>query len=97
MKLIWRYDVAKNYIAITGMPSTTNQNCSFLQEKTGVKMVMIQDSNVQTAFDKPLRITGDQMKCVRAKEMVLELLASKDNDMVGFDMVCTHIYIYFLL
>jgi hypothetical protein len=51
-------------------------------------MVMIQDSNVPTAFDKPLRITGDQMKCQRAKEMVMELLASKDNDMVGFDMVC---------
>jgi hypothetical protein len=50
-----------------------------LQEKCGVKMVMIQDSNTPTAFDKPLRITGDQMKCQRAKEIVLELNASNDD------------------
>lgn len=42
-------------------------------------MVMIQDSNAPSAHDKPLRITGDPMKCQRAKEMVLDLLAEKDN------------------
>jgi len=30
-----------------------------LQEQAGVKMVMIQDSNVPSHHDKPLRITGD--------------------------------------
>ncbi|XP_052221959.1 far upstream element-binding protein 1-like isoform X3 [Dreissena polymorpha] len=54
-----------------------------LQEKCGVKMVMIQDSNTPTAYEKPLRISGDQMKCQQAKEMVMELLASKDDGM-GF-------------
>lgn len=54
------------------------------QEKAGVKMVMIQDNNTPSAFEKPLRITGDQMKCQRAKEMVMELLASKDDNMPGF-------------
>ncbi|XP_025113716.1 far upstream element-binding protein 1-like isoform X3 [Pomacea canaliculata] len=49
-----------------------------LQERAGVKMVMIQDSNAPTASDKPLRITGEPSKCQRAKEMVLELLAEKD-------------------
>ena len=42
-------------------------------------MVMIQDSNTPTACEKALRITGDQARCVRAKEMVLELLAEKEN------------------
>ncbi|BFZ05963.1 hypothetical protein BsWGS_08997 [Bradybaena similaris] len=50
-----------------------------LQERAQVKMVMIQDSNSPTAHDKPLRISGEPSKCQRAKEMVLELLAEKDN------------------
>ena len=50
-------------------------------------MVMIQDSNVPTAFEKPLRVTGDAMKCQRAKEMIMELLAEKDQ--VGHTGKCT--------
>lgn len=33
-----------------------------LQERTGVKMVMIQDGPLPTGTDKPLRITGDPFK-----------------------------------
>lgn len=43
-------------------------------------MVMIQDSNVPTAVEKPLRISGDPQKCQRAKEMVLDLLAEKEME-----------------
>ncbi|CAC5392171.1 FUBP [Mytilus coruscus] len=45
-----------------------------LQERAGVKMVMIQDSNIQTYYEKPLIITGDPQNCQRAKEMVMNLL-----------------------
>lgn len=47
-------------------------------------MVMIQDSNTPTAYEKPLKISGDPMKCQRAKEMVMELLASKDDNVPGY-------------
>lgn len=49
-----------------------------LQEQAGVKMVMIQDSNLPTHLDKPLRITGNMPNCQRAKELVLDLIADKD-------------------
>jgi far upstream element-binding protein len=55
-----------------------------LQERAGVKMVMIQDSNQPTHHDKPLRITGEAMRCQRAKEMVLDLLAEKDMQNMGY-------------
>lgn len=32
------------------------------QERTGVKMVMIQDGPLPTGADKPLRMTGDPFK-----------------------------------
>ena len=34
----------------------------FPQERTGVKMIMIQDGPLPTGADKPLRITGDAFK-----------------------------------
>lgn len=34
-----------------------------IQERCGVKMVLIQDTNRPTDNDKPLRITGDADKC----------------------------------
>ena len=34
-----------------------------LQERAGVKMVMIQDTNIPSSMEKPLRISGDPMKC----------------------------------
>lgn len=55
------------------------------QEKAGVKMVMVQDGPMASAPEKPLRIMGDPMKVQRARDMVLDLLASKD--MVN---VCTN-------
>ncbi|XP_053549305.1 far upstream element-binding protein 1 isoform X2 [Bombina bombina] len=51
-----------------------------LQERTGVKMVMIQDGPQNTGADKPLRITGDPYKVQQAKEMVLDLI----RDQGGF-------------
>ena len=42
-------------------------------------MVMIQDSNQPTAHDKPLRISGDPMKCQQAKDLILDLIADKDG------------------
>jgi len=46
-------------------------------------MIIIQDSNSPTNYEKPLRITGDPRNCQRAREMVMELLAEKDNMMVS--------------
>jgi len=54
-----------------------------LQEKAGVKMVMIQDSNQPTHYDKPLRITGESNKCKMARDMVMELISDKDGDDFG--------------
>ncbi|XP_064416376.1 far upstream element-binding protein 1 isoform X4 [Latimeria chalumnae] len=51
-----------------------------LQERAGVKMVMIQEGPQNTGADKPLRITGDPYKVQQAKEMVLELI----RDQGGF-------------
>lgn len=47
-----------------------------------MKVVIIQDSNRPSDEDKPLRITGDPEKCQRAKEMVMDLLAQKDGEVV---------------
>ncbi|XP_074653829.1 far upstream element-binding protein 3-like isoform X2 [Tubulanus polymorphus] len=52
-----------------------------IQEETGAKMVMIQDSNQQTHCEKPLRISGDMIQCERAKERVLELITDKEEHM----------------
>uniref|UniRef100_A0A4W3I027 Far upstream element (FUSE) binding protein 1 n=1 Tax=Callorhinchus milii TaxID=7868 RepID=A0A4W3I027_CALMI len=53
-----------------------------LQERAGVKMVMIQDGPQPTGTDKPLRITGDPYKVQQAKEMVMDLI--RDRDQGGF-------------
>ncbi|KAG8509477.1 Far upstream element-binding protein 3 [Galemys pyrenaicus] len=50
-----------------------------LQERTGVKMVMIQDGPMPTGADKPLRISGDPFKVQQAREMVLEIIREKDQ------------------
>uniref|UniRef100_A0A8C2SPH2 Far upstream element binding protein 3 n=1 Tax=Coturnix japonica TaxID=93934 RepID=A0A8C2SPH2_COTJA len=50
-----------------------------LQERTGVKMIMIQDGPMPTGADKPLRITGDAFKVQQAREMVLEIIREKDQ------------------
>ncbi|XP_057236043.1 far upstream element-binding protein 3 isoform X3 [Malurus melanocephalus] len=50
-----------------------------LQERTGVKMIMIQDGPLPTGADKPLRISGDAFKVQQAREMVLEIIREKDQ------------------
>ncbi|XP_048458373.1 far upstream element-binding protein 1 isoform X3 [Rhincodon typus] len=53
-----------------------------LQERAGVKMVMIQDGPQPTGSDKPLRITGDPFKVQQAKDMVMDLI--RDREQGGF-------------
>jgi len=48
-----------------------------LQEKTGAKMIIIQDGPNQELI-KPLRISGEAQKIEHAKQMVLDLIAQKD-------------------
>ncbi|KAJ8286826.1 hypothetical protein GJAV_G00043740 [Gymnothorax javanicus] len=50
-----------------------------LQERTGVKMLMIQDGPMPTGADKPLRITGDPYKVQQARELVVEIIREKDQ------------------
>uniref|UniRef100_A0A8C1L1U9 K Homology domain-containing protein n=1 Tax=Cyprinus carpio TaxID=7962 RepID=A0A8C1L1U9_CYPCA len=45
-----------------------------LQERAGVKMVMIQEGPQNTGADKPLRISGDPFKVQQAKDMVMDLI-----------------------
>ncbi|XP_078312271.1 far upstream element-binding protein 1-like isoform X3 [Crassostrea virginica] len=53
-----------------------------LQIRSGVKMVIIQDDNIPSAHENPLKISGDPHKCQRAKEMVLGLLAKREMKLV---------------
>ncbi|XP_036836223.1 far upstream element-binding protein 3 isoform X3 [Oncorhynchus mykiss] len=48
-----------------------------LQERIGVKMMMIQDGPMPTGVDKPLRITGDPYKVHQARELVIEIIRDK--------------------
>ncbi|XP_064829979.1 far upstream element-binding protein 3-like isoform X3 [Oncorhynchus masou masou] len=48
-----------------------------LQERIGVKMMMIQDGPMPTGVDKPLRITGDPYKVHQARELVMEIIRDK--------------------
>ncbi|XP_075169013.1 P-element somatic inhibitor isoform X2 [Haematobia irritans] len=48
-----------------------------LQEKTGAKMVIIQEGPNQELI-KPLRISGEPQKIEMAKQLVLDLIAQKD-------------------
>ncbi|XP_065073585.1 far upstream element-binding protein 1 isoform X2 [Ochlerotatus camptorhynchus] len=49
-----------------------------LQEKSGAKMVIIQDGPGQE-MEKPLRISGDPQKVEHAKQLVYDLIQEKDN------------------
>lgn len=49
-----------------------------LQEKTGAKMVIIQDGPGQE-LEKPLRISGDPQKVEHAKQLVFELIQEKEG------------------
>merc|ERR1719259_1403992 len=54
-----------------------------LQEKSGAKMVIIQEGP-QQENEKPLRITGEPHKVEMAKQMVYDLIAEKENQQGGF-------------
>ncbi|XP_065212371.1 far upstream element-binding protein 3 isoform X1 [Planococcus citri] len=51
-----------------------------LQEKSGAKMVIIQDGPSQEA-EKPLRISGDPQKVDHAKALVYEFMAEKEQQL----------------
>uniref|UniRef100_A0A3Q3IPS3 K Homology domain-containing protein n=1 Tax=Monopterus albus TaxID=43700 RepID=A0A3Q3IPS3_MONAL len=64
-----------------------------LQERAGVKMILIQDASQGPNVDKPLRIIGDSYKVQQALEMVQEILRERDhggyserNDFHGMDI-----------
>ncbi|XP_026181634.1 far upstream element-binding protein 2-like isoform X1 [Mastacembelus armatus] len=50
-----------------------------LQERAGVKMILIQDASQGPNVDKPLRIIGDPYKVQQAQEMVEEILRERDH------------------
>jgi len=52
-----------------------------LQVRAEVKMVLIQETNQPTAHEKLLRIIGESQKCQLAKDMVMDLIAGKPDDM----------------
>ncbi|NWH90105.1 FUBP2 protein, partial [Aegithalos caudatus] len=54
-----------------------------LQERAGVKMILIQDGSQNTNVDKPLRIIGEPYKVQQACEMVLDILRERDQGGFG--------------
>uniref|UniRef100_A0A3Q2P7B2 KH-type splicing regulatory protein n=1 Tax=Fundulus heteroclitus TaxID=8078 RepID=A0A3Q2P7B2_FUNHE len=54
-----------------------------LQERAGVKMILVQDGSQPPNIDKPLRIIGDPYKVQQAKEMVNEILRERDHGGFG--------------
>ncbi|KAK7070076.1 Far upstream element-binding protein 3, partial [Halocaridina rubra] len=54
-----------------------------LQEKSGAKMVIIQDGP-QQENEKPLRISGDHQKVEMAKQLVYDLIAEKETQAAQF-------------
>ncbi|XP_028407680.1 far upstream element-binding protein 3-like [Dendronephthya gigantea] len=53
-----------------------------LQERAQCKMVMVQDGPWLSAPEKPLRITGEQSRCQRGKDLVLDLLTEKELEQI---------------
>lgn len=49
-----------------------------LQEKAGVKMVVVQDTPAPE-MEKPLRITGEGSRCEHAKQLISDLLGERDQ------------------
>ncbi|KAJ8246228.1 hypothetical protein GJAV_G00265250 [Gymnothorax javanicus] len=54
-----------------------------LQERAGVKMILIQDGNHSANVDKPLRIIGEPYKVQQARELVNEILRERDHPGFG--------------
>ncbi|KAK6622058.1 hypothetical protein RUM44_001865 [Polyplax serrata] len=53
-----------------------------LQDTTGARMVVVQDSNSQD-YEKPLRITGTQQQVDHAKDLVYQMISDKDTGAGG--------------
>uniref|UniRef100_A0A5F8GW52 Far upstream element binding protein 3 n=1 Tax=Monodelphis domestica TaxID=13616 RepID=A0A5F8GW52_MONDO len=54
-----------------------------LQERTGVKMIMIQDGPLPTGADKPLRITGDPFKVqVSVPRFAVGIVIGRNGEMI---------------
>ncbi|XP_038046916.1 far upstream element-binding protein 1-like isoform X2 [Patiria miniata] len=51
-----------------------------LMEQSGAKMMMIQDSTMNTGLEKPLKITGDQSQVDMAKELINDLLEKQQQE-----------------
>ena len=58
----------------TGISSSPSTSFSFLQERAGCKMQMIQDGQFANAPEKPLRMTGLPESCKVLSTLVLILL-----------------------
>ncbi|XP_023666426.2 far upstream element-binding protein 2 isoform X2 [Paramormyrops kingsleyae] len=54
-----------------------------LQERAGVKMILIQDGSQNPNMDKPLRIIGEPYKVQQARELVQEILRERDHPGFG--------------
>ncbi|XP_036408683.1 far upstream element-binding protein 2-like [Megalops cyprinoides] len=54
-----------------------------LQERAGVKMILIQDGSQAPNMDKPLRIIGEPYKVQQARELVQEILRERDHPGFG--------------
>ncbi|XP_046895071.1 far upstream element-binding protein 2-like isoform X1 [Hypomesus transpacificus] len=54
-----------------------------LQERAGVKMILIQDASQGPDMDKPLRIIGEPYKVQQAQELVQEILRERDHPGYG--------------
>ncbi|XP_043913011.1 far upstream element-binding protein 2 isoform X1 [Protopterus annectens] len=54
-----------------------------LQERAGVKMILIQDGSQGPNAEKPLRIIGEPYKVQQACEMVMDLLRERDQGGFG--------------
>lgn len=61
------------------------ETIKMLQEKTGAKMVIIQDGPGQELIEKPLRISGDPQKIEHAKSLVFDLIQDKEIFRPGFN------------
>ncbi|PAA51699.1 hypothetical protein BOX15_Mlig011757g1, partial [Macrostomum lignano] len=59
------------------------ENIKSLQEKSGVKMILIQDGTTASMSEKPLKITGTPDRLNYARDLVMELLNSKEQQPSG--------------
>lgn len=61
-----------------------------LQERAGCKMVLFQDGEYASDPEKPLRISGEQSKVLYGKQLVEDLLVSKELESLHPDKIEQH-------